>query len=490
MKISMYILEKWLEKENPQSDIREGTCAIKGLRLFEEGGNLKSDYLYVGHVENPGVQKNSYHILLMHRNDSIRLKNDDLNYVVNRILEAFEFFETLEQRFFQAYYHSQPEQEIISAVEHMLGPCFIMQPDYKILACSQNFDPEKVNVFWNSFMKEKSPTLQNIEKMKHSAVMNVFRSNPSMVVYTEPAAEPYKYAVANTYKRSDGSVIGYLVVASNRPITEYEKDMARILITALNHMQQINTKDLDIKDLDAEGEILFSEILGNPQSQRARDILSVVYELNQDTVFQIISIHSEDKNTMKILQEKLKWVFPHVLITMMENTMVALIWKHINSSVADAEENENSLRERLVSLLDNTSLVAGISNPFIGLENSYLAMDQAEFLFRNDSGENVRLFSKSAVAYLLSEAPLEKKMPARHPAIVFLEKYDWENKTELLSTLKKYLYYERSVRKTAENMFIHKNTVLYRIHQIRELCGIDLEDDSQREYIVLSLMLS
>ena len=39
---------------------------------------------------------------------------------------------------------------------------------------------------------------------------------------------------------------------------------------------------------------------------------------------------------------------------------------------------------------------------------------------------------------------------------------------------------------TARRLHLHRNSLLYRLNQIRELTGIRLEDEDTREYLLLS----
>lgn len=59
-------------------------------------------------------------------------------------------------------------------------------------------------------------------------------------------------------------------------------------------------------------------------------------------------------------------------------------------------------------------------------------------------------------------------------------KYDEENHTDFLNTLKVYLWSNRSLLHAAEKLHMHKNTVKYRIQRIEELTGKDFEDSTIR----------
>lgn len=56
-----------------------------------------------------------------------------------------------------------------------------------------------------------------------------------------------------------------------------------------------------------------------------------------------------------------------------------------------------------------------------------------------------------------------------------LIQYDETNKSELVKTLKEYLYNQFNVADTARKLFIHRNTMLYRIGKIEEILNVDLQ---------------
>ena len=67
--------------------------------------------------------------------------------------------------------------------------------------------------------------------------------------------------------------------------------------------------------------------------------------------------------------------------------------------------------------------------------------------------------------------------------------YDEKHGSGLYDTLFQYLFQDRSIQKGAEALHIHRNSFLYRIHRIKELTQIDLEDPSARFYLMLSFLL-
>lgn len=66
----------------------------------------------------------------------------------------------------------------------------------------------------------------------------------------------------------------------------------------------------------------------------------------------------------------------------------------------------------------------------------------------------------------------------RHPVLASLETYDAGKNTELYETLKIYTKTGFSKNHTAELMFMHRNTVNYRIQQIENMFSVDFSDPS------------
>lgn len=67
--------------------------------------------------------------------------------------------------------------------------------------------------------------------------------------------------------------------------------------------------------------------------------------------------------------------------------------------------------------------------------------------------------------------------------------YDSQNNTELMKTIISYFKNDCNLRRTAEELFIHKNSVIYRIKKIEELTGLTMGDPEKRFNLQLSLKL-
>ena len=67
-----------------------------------------------------------------------------------------------------------------------------------------------------------------------------------------------------------------------------------------------------------------------------------------------------------------------------------------------------------------------------------------------------------------------------------LLKQDEENETELAETLYAYLICERNISAAADYLYIHRNTMTYRLKKIESLVNIDYDDPKERQYLIIS----
>ncbi|MCI8993342.1 MAG: hypothetical protein HFG80_11590 [Eubacterium sp.] len=76
-----------------------------------------------------------------------------------------------------------------------------------------------------------------------------------------------------------------------------------------------------------------------------------------------------------------------------------------------------------------------------------------------------------------------------HPQLKILLDYDREHNTDLSHILYTYLICERNMNAAAQVLYIHRNTLVYRLKKIKSLITIDYEDYLERQHIILSYEL-
>ena len=155
----------------------------------------------------------------------------------------------------------------------------------------------------------------------------------------------------------------------------------------------------------------------------------------------------------------------------------------------DIPELENLLKDSRPL----TNHIMGVSMPFNRTDGLALAFRQALFSLEQgaESGHTVCHCQDYAFEYLLGQMKMHSiEMELMHPALRILKEYDEKKKTNFHETLYQYLAHDRNLVDTAKAMYIHRNSLLYRIRKIKSLVHSELETRQERLYIQLSYAIS
>jgi DNA-binding PucR family transcriptional regulator len=69
-----------------------------------------------------------------------------------------------------------------------------------------------------------------------------------------------------------------------------------------------------------------------------------------------------------------------------------------------------------------------------------------------------------------------------------LAEYDRERRSDLVKTLKAYFEAGANASEAADRLFLHRNSLLYRLSRVEKLTGLDLKDPRARLALQLGLL--
>lgn len=147
----------------------------------------------------------------------------------------------------------------------------------------------------------------------------------------------------------------------------------------------------------------------------------------------------------------------------------------------------------LRNLVIHNPVQIGFSLPdYSGIKEIPRFYRQAEYALERNKHlpkpKAIQYFENMAPEYILtSSAPLEDKIMACMPSILRLWQ-EQQNGSEMFRTLFSFLSNERSVAHTSAELFLHRNTTVYRIKKIQENMKLDLEDPEIRNYCYISML--
>ena len=305
------------------------------------------------------------------------------------------------------------------------------------------------------------------------------------------AGLPEGYCMALTVR---GKAVGYLhLSAFNRPVVPKDAQILTLLGNLLSvelwhrPSQQDNT-------LTAEQEHLIREILDNSagnllqvQAAQARldmklnpHLYAIVVQL-QNT--QIVP-HESFYNLAKLFAAQ----FPHAFGLFHRSSILLLI------DTPEELVNPASVLTPLQPLLEQYKLVAGMSNAFPSLHQlrgfAFQARKAIQLGQRLHPEQTVFLFKDYSIYFMLELSLQHETLETFcSPELLRLSQNSLETGNDLLETLRVYLKCGRNKALTARELFVHVSTVKYRMTQIQEIMGLDLDDDDNALKLMLSFKL-
>lgn len=178
----------------------------------------------------------------------------------------------------------------------------------------------------------------------------------------------------------------------------------------------------------------------------------------------------------------------------MKNANRLICLYHINSSDEKSKELLYRDLNEIINLLENfitdSKFICGVSNKsnlLYNIQSSYFeslkALEIGKYIFPN---EQIITFNQLG-PFSLFRVEFFQDGVLNYEATEFENLNGHPDREELLHTLRVFLNNNSNYNLAAEELFVHSNTVRYRINKIQQICSIDLNDSTERLKIQLIL---
>jgi PucR family transcriptional regulator, purine catabolism regulatory protein len=163
------------------------------------------------------------------------------------------------------------------------------------------------------------------------------------------------------------------------------------------------------------------------------------------------------------------------------------------TDMESVQELSRRLLEQIGAEFPNVPMIGGISGPAMTLADWPDVYQQA--LQAMELGQRLKInqvvdFDSLGVYRLLGRL---ENIPAvvefTKQVIGPLAQYDEQHRSALVQTIDAYFNHHGNISQTAESLFIHRNTLLYRLDRIQELTGHKLDQANMRLALQLALKL-
>lgn len=377
-------------------------------------------------------------------------------------------------------------QHLVDTAFGMLRcPIIIVDSAYKILAMS-------------SAVIEDRPDLEQQRQLGHMMDDNL-KSLRQERIYEKTRQIKYPY-----YSVEPMTKIGWLntliyafgIEAAEMGVMESGHDFTHYDYELTHFLSQLISLELQKDDFYRNNQaVMHSTLLADLIGGRLQDntVLSRARQLGWTLSGTMFVLTVFDRNygvsdhKAQVICDQIHKMYKNCRWVILDSRIVFLLI--LESEEADATELWQPLREYLTA----NKLSASVSDCFSDLFAVRWKYAQCEAGYQLGTqltpGAELYFYTDYQVHHVGSI--VLKEHPASvlyHPGVIRMDKYDRENGTEFVATLKEYFREVNDPGTAAKNLFIHKNTLFYRINKAKELFGINLNDGYERLRMYMTMI--
>ena len=331
--------------------------------------------------------------------------------------------------------------------------------------------------------------------------------------------QPYKPNIITKFqymKQMKGSCVQYVVkfailnemeiyitiTEENRELTELdymaiENAIINLQYGFLSEFAQDEVKKKYQRDL-------IHNILNGLLSSKEMTEAAAQLGMKESDTYRVVDFHTVTRNEQRkytkeqlhevgVIEGELKHLLPDALIYRNMDQIVMIQQVDSNQTELEyqkkMEEIVEVIQQSILYRKKDTDFQIGIGKSVEGyqrLKESYYEASQAikyiEIirLVTGDKNKSVVHYSNLGFFQIFGEiddvTELERYIPE---TLKKLYLYDDEHKGELITTLQMYLRNNQSIKKTADEMFVHYRTISYRLEKIKQISEINFDDANE-----------
>ncbi|MBQ9033645.1 MAG: PucR family transcriptional regulator ligand-binding domain-containing protein [Lachnospiraceae bacterium] len=261
-------------------------------------------------------------------------------------------------------------------------------------------------------------------------------------------------------------------------------------------------KDLSIRifvqsstDEQISGALIHAIEQPEAQDLYTRDLLP---HFDLDGIFQIALISTGDLDSMDTVERKRIAYRMHLYLANLTHNGHFFYYASYFVVVMNAigkEESEEILEafaDRIRVKMTDRKVYIGVSDQVKDIENLHLAYKRAraavEMAAKRET--DLQYFDRMGMyrmLYLIEDRALLRDLSDK-PLAPLIE-YDREHDGEYVATLESYLRCGGSIKAMSEELYIHRNTILYRMANIKKLLGCSLESPEEKMFYAVACMI-
>ena len=485
MKLSLSIIEDWLEDLEPEAHFKGSTLSIKGARVFEP--NRESEYLYVGSMDMIDPNSNDRRAICVQDEDYIVFNTTNMPLLFNKIMDCFTYYNDWETKCrILLSKHCSLNDILEVSIPIFKEYLLMLDRNFFIIASAKginedNIQPsskQKMNLdFWNDIISTnivpiKSITRTNINLSPISGHSIKSISMGTGIVPVTIASVSYKNGMA------------YYLLLSNI-FTEQSEARNHLLSSLIYILEEWSDENfLNISHDKHSG--FLGKMIKERNSDSPSHLQQFLSQINWNAKCRKQFIQIENSKGSNIVLRQLCYSLnslPGCYCDYDEKYIYLLT----NLNIIKRKD----FYDNVINLIRKTSCRAGFSFIFSDINLIYTQQELAQtaLIFGNPDSGSINFIDDYIIHAMrcILESGCSKEF--YHPAVKRLERYDQEHDTDLSKTFLAYLLCGQNCSKTGEKLFLHRNTVEYRINKALECIDVNFDDDQDYIYMLISFLL-
>lgn len=496
MENTMHFILEGLHSFNPDIISSQSVQTPISIERITENSTFRSSIIYVGYQSEIQQQVSRMHksilfliedtadfVLPLNQNNEIVLfpKDTDIYRLLEEcrnLLRRRVLLDSKSRQLLECINQTNDIDEIISIIaEQLQNPVIVLDISYKVLGYSKNFEVEDYQ--WQQNISRGYCSFEYIGAFNRiEGVASSPDSNEPFII--ECFTSHFRRYVSKLYL--DKRQVGYLIsIESVTPFSQIDpqlfkiisNSLARIIDTRNQLAQNVNNRMYDSVFIDC--------LEGNFKSRDAFMERIALTGIKMGSYYQLLAVDISSYNNFdpghEYLRQLIHQLLPQSIMVCYNNNVVVL------TEVPSEDSNTVKILKNNIKIFNQYKIRVGISDVFTDLfqitiqyQNAVSAMNLSQFITSETTFalyDDYKIYN--FIYSSLNENNLENFI---HSKVKRILDYDRVNNTEYFQTMHSYLKNARRLDDTASDLFIHKNTVSYRINKIREIFGIDFDDAS------------
>ena len=471
----MWILHDWLRKYHPQPRIIHGDQTLRSARILSGDAGIERQNVYLARAAEY-ISGEDQRTICVHGQDMMLLNTSEMETVLNDIFDAFDFYNSWSDGIAEEIRSGCDIQKIVDMSQDILHrPVVVYNSMNEVIGISSNYPKGSLDREWDYLLENRANSLGFLINIQD--ILKQQRSLYDLLRIQVPGT-PY----ASVYKGlfHDRIWLGRIILLeTGQPLSKGESQLFETFCTLAGHWA---TRSYQSDLLQSESRVFQDLIEGREVSPEETDHKLQMAGWQRDDLKQLIRIEVPQQ------QSEITQVLVSRLELLTNSSYVFSVQKVIYILLNMNQIHEKNIRNLLQKVLKEAGLYGVCSYPFTNVLKLADYNEQCIITSHHCPSDPGGLYNCPDYALDSIHSFMASKIPGvlKHPGLALLKQYDEDNHTDLYQTLYDYLRNNCNMAETARQLHLHRNSLLYRLNQIRELGGIRLDDAGTREHLLLS----